>query len=618
MQTQSLLTDRCLHRRAKVLPADSLFSIVDAPLYDPYLNDIVSSGAKILLRLRWNNYVVVSCDSSVALALRNKSYVSRVTSTGEFLQLQSMPNADSAHRAFLGKALSDSACGSFRYGRSYLQNHMLGADSLHALGEIGSNAFVGILDNGFRYRDHDCFNQLQVRAEYDFINQDSLTANDSLDVPSQDGHGTSTLSVLAGFLQDSLIGIAPGIEVMLAKTEDMRSEGHIEEDNFAAAMEWLEAAGVDVTSSSVGYRNLDSTQQSYDYSMLDGQSTICDRAINRATYLGVICCTAAGNEGGSSRTLITPGDADSAITVGAYADDSLHIPDWTSKGPNARNILKPDVATLGQDVAIASLTGRSDIAAGKGTSFATPALAGAVALLVSQFPDLTPWQVRQLLYKHGSRALNPDSISGYGLVNFMELATDYGIVVSPLISYAGPSEQLFVYDIRSNSPINTAQLSLSSDGQHFDEYMMQNGTHPGQFVYRWSATGDTVLYYYLTVRDANRVRRVPSAGFASLHVGDAQLPCGMNADDFPSSVSEITDSPILLPTAIAVGTPQIRIEHCPEGSTLRCFDAVGRLMSTTQEHNGTVILGSSGFLPGLYTIELRSLGGWSAQTLLVY
>ena len=97
----------------------------------------------------------------------------------------------------------------------------------------------------------------------------------------------------------------------------------------------MEAQGVDVTSSSVGYNGFDSTDQSYPYSMLDGKTTIVAQAVNRATALGVVCVTAAGNGGKNSafRTLISPGDADSAISVGAYSDDSLHIADLLQKVP---------------------------------------------------------------------------------------------------------------------------------------------------------------------------------------------------------------------------------------------------------------------------------------------
>ncbi|MFM8177921.1 MAG: S8 family serine peptidase, partial [Candidatus Kapaibacterium sp.] len=451
-ETKALLTDRCLQRRAKVLPKDSLFTLRDAPLYAPYLDDLRKSGATVLLHLRWTNHVVVECDSASAEAIRKKAYVRTVTRTGDFFRLLQRSGPSAIHEdSQLLMTTRDTGCGAFRYGASLTQNRMLATDELHAMGVTGASALMGMIDNGFRWRAHDCFNDLRVQGEYDFMFRDSVTGNDSLDVPTQDGHGTGCLSIAAGFLQDSLIGTAPNVAVLLAKTEDMRYERRIEEDRFAAAMEWLESRGVDVTSSSVGYDAFDSTDVSYPYDSLNGHSTICARAVNIATSLGVVCLTAAGNSGGVERTIITPGDADSAFTVGAFKDDSLNVAGFTSKGPNAAGLIKPDFATLGKDVVAANLASRTTVGKGNGTSFATPALAGAVALLIDQYPSLRPYEIRSLLRRHASRT-TPDNEVGYGLPNVMRAAQDHGIVASPLITYAGSTYQTVAFFLRSAHP----------------------------------------------------------------------------------------------------------------------------------------------------------------------
>ena len=85
------------------------------------------------------------------------------------------------------------------------------------------------------------------------------TANDSLDHPNQHNHGTLVFSIVGGFKEGSLIGSSFGSDFILAKTEDIRTEKHIEEDNYAAALEWMESYGVDITKQFIGLQHFQST-----------------------------------------------------------------------------------------------------------------------------------------------------------------------------------------------------------------------------------------------------------------------------------------------------------------------------------------------------------------------
>ena len=74
---------------------------------------------------------------------------------------------------------------------------------------------------------------IDVRGEYDFINDDTLTENEEGDLYGQDSHGTVTFSALAGFRQGELIGPAFNAAFYLAKTEVNGSETQVEEgDSF--------------------------------------------------------------------------------------------------------------------------------------------------------------------------------------------------------------------------------------------------------------------------------------------------------------------------------------------------------------------------------------------------
>jgi len=57
-----------------------------------------------------------------------------------------------------------------------------------------------------------------------------------------------------------------------------------------------------------------------------------DIASNAAVDAGLVLVVAAGNEGPSSGTVITPGSAEKVITVGAI-DDNMNLASWCSRGP---------------------------------------------------------------------------------------------------------------------------------------------------------------------------------------------------------------------------------------------------------------------------------------------
>ena len=91
-----------------------------------------------------------------------------------------------------------------------------------------------------------------------------------------------------------------------------------EMDNMLAATERADSIGADVISSSLGYNTFVSPFTSLVYADIDGKSTIAARAANMATQKGILFVTSAGNEGGGGwNYVLTPGDADSAATVGS-------------------------------------------------------------------------------------------------------------------------------------------------------------------------------------------------------------------------------------------------------------------------------------------------------------
>src|SRR2546430_5379464 len=113
----------------------------------------------------------------------------------------------------------------------------------------------------------------------------------------------------------------------------------------------------------------------------------------------MLVVTAAGNDGPGFRTLVTPGDADSVITVGA--EDSLGtLAGFSARGPTADGRLKPDLTAPG--VLVCVLSGPNGVRRLNGTSFATPLVAAAAALLKQLHPALGPGALRHALAAYRS------------------------------------------------------------------------------------------------------------------------------------------------------------------------------------------------------------------------
>ena len=280
----------------------------------------------------------------------------------------------------------------------------------------GEGVIVALLDNGFKlYDSHEAFDSLNVISTYDFVR----------DVPDVDdplgGHGTNVLSVLASYSPGQLIGPAYGASFLLAQTEDNSDESPIEEDNWVAGLEWAELNGADIVTSSLGYGYYYSDPPSdswYSWQELDGQTAITTQATIMAENYGLIVVNSAGNEGYSSihHTLNAPADGEYVITVGGVTSSGNRV-NSSSVGPTADGRIKPDVVAMGSNVRLASASNAQGYFNGSGTSFATPLVAGSIALILEAFPEATPQQIRSALRYTASQAGAPDNLKGWGIVN---------------------------------------------------------------------------------------------------------------------------------------------------------------------------------------------------------
>jgi subtilisin family serine protease len=420
-EAEQRLTRRALERRAKVRAQADLIDETDFALYQPYLDELAKLDLAPVVKSRWLNAVSVSALPEQIDAVKNLSFVKAVRRVAH-LKLPPVREAK-PKEIFLPKVNGPHR---YSYGASLSQMNQIVATTLHDAGITGRGVLVGMMDTGFEWQTHEAFAQLRVIAEHDFINDDDVTRNEGNDPAGQDSHGTQTLSTIAGFLPGELIGPAFDAKFLLAKTEYVPTETHAEEQYWVEAAEWMEAQGVEVTSTSLGYSTFDPGQTSYSTSDMDGKTTIITIAAELAASKGVIVVNSAGNEGGNSWNIITaPADGPNVIAVGAV-NASGGLVSFSSRGPTADGRIKPDVMAMGSGVYVAVPRTQNIYSFASGTSFSCPLTAGVVAQIVSAHPEVTPKQMLALLHATSSRGNSPNNDYGHGIVNAKAAITALG------------------------------------------------------------------------------------------------------------------------------------------------------------------------------------------------
>ena len=235
------LSPRSIQRRFSKTAAVN-FDHTDIPVSKKYIRSLEHLGLKIHQTSRWLNAVSVDLCQIPTQTVIDLSFVDKI----EPVRRMRFQRSKDAVSGILSKVVQE------EYGPSWNQNQTIGIPFAHQLGYHGEGVLIAIFDTGF-ILEHDALKNTKVKATWDFVNNDENVANENGDLPSQHNHGTEVLGIIAGYLPGELIGPAYASEYLLAKTEDLRSETHVEEDNWVAAAEWAEALGADIISTSVVY-----------------------------------------------------------------------------------------------------------------------------------------------------------------------------------------------------------------------------------------------------------------------------------------------------------------------------------------------------------------------------
>ena len=442
-------------RRRQHLPA---YEATDLPVRADYVAAIAARVDTVTLVSRWFNAVACRATAAQAAALRALPGVRTVElwpqRAPQVAHAQSRPGASSGARSL--RPPRPISANDYLLARR--QTAYLDGLALRAAGLDGHGLRIAVFDVGFRgLPEHPAFRELvaskRIVATHDFLrNRDNVYLGGS--------HGTEVMGCLAGRLPAGpgdvpgpALGLAPGAEYLLARTEQLHRERYAEEEAWLAAVEWADRLGADIVNSSLAY-----TEQRYFPEQMDGHRSLIARAANLAARKGLLVVSAAGNDGDNDWVRIgTPADADSVLAIGGLDPETgLHV-DFSSFGPTADRRPKPNLAAFG----IVLTTTPEGYERLEGTSFSAPLVAGFAACVWQQNRELTAMQLFQGLEKSAELYPYFDYAHGYGRPRFAHVKAPFPGRMAASVSLATfdfvPHDSLVAVVIRPEAALRPAE-----------------------------------------------------------------------------------------------------------------------------------------------------------------
>lgn len=278
----------------------------------------------------------------------------------------------------------------------------------------GRGVGVAVLDTGIY--PHIDFEH-RITAFYDVIRKRREPYDDN-------GHGTHISAIIGGSGEASegrYQGVAPGCHLISVKVLDSKGGGYA--SDVLTGLRWIreqkERLGIRIVNISVG---------SYSRRNMSENSALV-RGVDAAWDDGLVVVVAAGNNGPGRMTVTTPGISRKVITVGCSDDDKevnvmgTRMVDYSGRGPTGACICKPEILAPGAAI-ISCCNEDCRYSVKSGTSMSTPIVAGAIALLLEKYPDMTNRDVKLRLRERAVDLGLPKNRQGWGMLDVERLLAD--------------------------------------------------------------------------------------------------------------------------------------------------------------------------------------------------
>ena len=239
-------------------------------------------------------------------------------------------------------------------------------------------------------------------------------------------HGTHVAGIIAGSggLSSGLYaGIAPASQIGAVKVLDQKGEGKIRFliEGIKAILRNRDKWQIRIVNISIGTLPHQGDEEEMELM----------RWVDRLWDEGLVVVTAAGNFGPRSGTVTIPGISKKVITVGASDDGNQKDrygkvgTNYSGRGPTSECVCKPDLVAPGSYIrscnGFSQKKNQKAYSVKSGTSMSAPVVSGAVALLLSKYPDMKNVEVKLRLLMSADDMGKDPNIQGRGLLNIEKL-----------------------------------------------------------------------------------------------------------------------------------------------------------------------------------------------------
>ena len=239
-------------------------------------------------------------------------------------------------------------------------------------------------------------------------------------------HGTHVAGIIAGSggLSSGLYaGIAPASQIVAVKVLDQKGEGKIRFliEGIKAILRNRDKWQIRIVNISIATLPHQGDEEEMELM----------RWVDRLWDEGLVVVTAAGNFGPRSGTVTIPGISKKVITVGASDDGNQKDrygkvgTNYSGRGPTSECVCKPDLVAPGSYIrscnGFSQKKNQKAYSVKSGTSMSAPVVSGAVALLLSKYPDMKNVEVKLRLLMSADDMGKDPNIQGRGLLNIEKL-----------------------------------------------------------------------------------------------------------------------------------------------------------------------------------------------------
>lgn len=437
-------------------------------------------------------------------------------------------------------------------------------------GATGAGVLVGVIDTGIHPEHPELAGRISPNSIDIRAGRNALVTNET--------HGSELSSLIAGNYNGAqTVGVAFDATILAIRADN--GAGSFENTDLANAINYARQQGVDVINLSLG-------------SSSPSPANV-EQAIRTATAAGIIIVVSAGNDGDTGATrpnypgflaidplvsnglIMIAGGLNPNGTVNPASNPPGIADDWYITAPGWQ-IIVPDYGAPGPVPGFQSCGAAAGIAANlcriQGTSYASPHVAGAVALVMDAFPGLTPQQVVDLLLTTADDTgpAGIDAVNGRGRLNVGRAFQPVGPLAVPLMSSAmelTPDTLLGGVGAAfgDGMTINTAAWTVAG----FDHY---DRTFPVNFADNW-----------LAAASPSALAQAPLLWRTSSTDGRARMQIAFADETLPESYRGLVDradfeqTPVRIDADLAPGLTASIAAHGARTMYDRTSDAVGHL-----------------------------------------